>query len=396
MDEYITAIIPARGRSKRIPRKNLLPLAGRPLVAHSIVHARQSHLVREVYVSTDDMDIAEVARAYGAEVVLRPPELASDQATSESALLHVLDERGRQGLPDPDLVVFLQCTSPIRRSDDIDRAIKTLLAAKADSLFSACENTRLVWALKDGQPYSVNYDYHRRQREQDMSQQYRENGSIYVFYPRVLRQYNNRLGGKIAIYEMDYWSSFQLDTPEHAELLEWILRRPEYAPDLSWPEQIELVVFDFDGVMTDNIVTVTENGDEAVRCHRGDGWGVARLREAGIPMIVLSTETNPVVAARCTKLRLPHHQGIGDKGAYLADFLREHQINPANVVYLGNDVNDLECLKLVGLPVAVADAHPRVIAVSRLVLIQRGGHGAVRELCDRILARLAGRKGDPA
>ena len=386
---YVIAIIPARGGSKRIPRKNLVPIGGRPLVAHSIIHARQSKHVHEIYVSTEDAEIAEVARTHGAEVVPRPQELAGNEATSESALLHVLDDRIRRGLSDPDLVVFLQCTSPVRRPDDIDRAIETLLAANADSLFSACEYNRLIWAIRDGQPYSVNYDYYKRLREQDMKKQYRENGSIYVFHPPVLRQYNNRLGGRIAIYEMDYWSSFQLDTPKHLELIEWIMRRPEFQPSIPWPERVELIVFDFDGVMTDNTVFVASDGREMVRCHRGDGWGIARLREAGVQMMILSTETDPVVAARCAKLKLVCHQGVGDKAAYLAAYLEENNINPAHVVYVGNDVNDLGCLELVGLPVAVADANPAVIAVSRWVLTQRGGHGAARELCDRLLTRLA-------
>jgi YrbI family 3-deoxy-D-manno-octulosonate 8-phosphate phosphatase len=234
----------------------------------------------------------------------------------------------------------------------------------------------------------LNYDYRKRQREQDMHKQYRENGSIYVFHPSILRQYNNRLGGKIAVYEMDYWSSFQIDMPEHVDLVEWIMHRPGYWPSLPWPESVELVVFDFDGVMTDNTVTVTDTGGEAVRCHRGDGWGIARLREAGIAMMVLSTEANPVVAARCAKLGLPCHQGVGDKAAHLVTFLREQQIPPAHVVYVGNDVNDLSCLRFVGYPVAVADAHPAVLAASRLVLTQRGGHGAVREFCDRLLVHL--------
>ncbi|MFN2453672.1 MAG: cytidylyltransferase domain-containing protein [Pyrinomonadaceae bacterium] len=384
----IIAIIPARGGSKRIPDKNLLPLAGLPLVAHSIEQARAARLVREVFVSTESTEIADIARAHGASVVMRPAELAGDEASSESALLHLLDDRARLGLNDPELVVFLQCTSPIRRALDIDRAIETLLDAEADSLFSACENNRLIWAVKNENPFSVNYDYHRRQREQEMARQFRENGSIYVFRPAVLRETGNRLGGKICIYEMDYWSSFQIDTPEHVDLIKWVMLRPAYRPEFSWPEQIELVVFDFDGVMTDNTVAVTETGSEAVSCHRGDGWGIARLHEAGVEMMVLSTEAHPVVAARCRKLRLPYQQGCDDKAVYLADYLTKRRIDPAHVVYVGNDVNDLGCLELVGCPVVVADAHPSVIAVSRLLLTQRGGHGAVREFCDLLLEHL--------
>ena len=385
---HVVAIIPARGGSKRLPRKNLMPVAGRPLVAHSIAHARQSRFVAEVYVSTEDPEIAGVARAYGADVVRRPAELAEDRATSEAALLHVLDERLRGGLPDPDLVVFLQCTSPVRRPDDIDGAVETLLLAGAESLFSACENNRLIWALKDGRPYSVNYDYQSRRREQDMEVQYRENGSIYVFRPEVLREHGNRLGGRIAVYEMDYWSSFQIDAAEHAELIEWVMRRPGYSPEPEWPAHVQLVVFDFDGVMTDNTVWVNVHGGETVRCDRGDGWGIARLRDAGVPMVVLSTEEHAVVAARCAKLKLPCVQGSGDKAASLAALLAERGIEPADVIYVGNDVNDLSCLRMVGMPVAVGDAHPEVMAASKLVLTTKGGRGAVREFCDLLLAAL--------
>ena len=385
---YAVAVIPARGGSKRVPGKNLMPLAGRPLVAHSVAHALASASVREVYVSTESEEIAAVARACGVEVVMRPLELAGDQATSESALLHALDERNRRGLPDPDLVVFLQCTSPVRRRDDIDRAVEALLSQGADSLFSACENNRLIWAVKDGRPYSVNYDFRSRQREQDMAVQYRENGSIYVFRPEVLRRENNRLGGRIAVYEMDYWSSFQVDEPAHAELIEWVMRRPGYAPAPEWPARLRLVVFDFDGVMTDNGVQVDDRGGETVRCDRGDGWGVARLRDAGVPMMVLSTEEHPVVAARCAKLKLPCVQGCGDKAAALAALLAEKGIDPSEVAYVGNDVNDLGCLRLVGMPVAVGDSHPEVLAAGRLVLTKPGGRGAVREFCDLLLAHL--------
>lgn len=387
---HVVAVIPARGGSKRVPGKNLMPLAGRPLLAHSIAHALASEYVREVYVSTESDEIAALARACGAEVVVRPPELASDEATSESAVLHALDERAQRGMPDPDLVVFLQCTSPVRHRDDIDRAIEKLLAEDADSLFSACENNRLIWALKDGRPYSVSYDYLSRRREQDMEVQYRENGSIYVFRPAVLREQGNRLGGRIAVYEMDYWSSFQIDAAEHAELIEWIMRRPGYGPEPEWPTHVGLVVFDFDGVMTDNTVWVDANGGESVRSDRGDGWGIARLRDAGVRMMVLSTEENAVVAARSAKLKLTCIQGCADKAAALTALLAEEGIDPADVIYVGNDVNDLSCLRMVGMPVAVGDAHPDVMAASKLVLTRKGGRGAVREFCDLLLAALRG------
>jgi YrbI family 3-deoxy-D-manno-octulosonate 8-phosphate phosphatase len=382
------AVIPARGGSKRVPGKNLLPLAGLPLVAHTIHHALAARSVEEVIVSTDDAEIAAVARGYGADVVERPPELASDEATSESALLHVLDERAGRGLSDPELVVFLQCTSPVRRKDDIDGAVETLRAGGFDSLFSACATHALVWERAGGEVRPVNWDHTRRLREQDRAPQLIENGSIYVFRPEILREHGNRLAGLIGVYEMDVWSSFQIDTPDDVALVEWILKRPGYAPPIDWPDQLELVVFDFDGVMTDNTLVVTDSGAEAVTSHRGDGWGIARLREAGMPMLVLSTETNPVVSARCEKLGIPCEQDVGDKASFLAEHLARNGIDATHVAYVGNDENDLGCLALVGLPVVVADAEPVAVAAAKLVLSRPGGRGAVREFCDLVLARI--------
>lgn len=221
----VVAIIPARGGSKRMPAKNRAAIAGVPLVTHSIRHARGASCVSEVLVSTDDEQIAAIAAAEGAEPIIRPVELSHDTATSESALVHALDVRLEHGRSEPDLVVFLQCTSPVRTTDDIDRAVATLTSSQADSLFSGCENTQLIWSIGANGLRSINYDYHCRRREQDMERQIRENGSIYVFKPWVLREQGNRLGGRIACYEMDYWSSFQIDTPKDLELCEWILER---------------------------------------------------------------------------------------------------------------------------------------------------------------------------
>jgi N-acylneuraminate cytidylyltransferase len=139
--------------------------------------------------------------------------------------------------------------------------------------------------------------------------------------------------------------------------------------------------------MTDNTAWIDQNGLESVQIFRGDGMGVEYLQDAGIPMLVFSSEPNPVVAARARKLGLPVVQGIGigDKGARLAAYLAENGIDPAAVVYLGNDVNDLPCFPIVGCAVAVADSHPEVLAEADIVLAKPGGRGAVRELAELVL-----------
>ena len=223
--QKIFTIIPARGGSKRLPRKNLMPFAGEPLIAYSIEQAKKSSLVSRVIVSTDDDEIADVSSKYGAEIILRPDELSCDTSSSEDALLHVLDNIEQSGQETPDLVIFLQCTSPLRNDDDIGKAIMTLIENDADSLFSACRFDKYIWYEVNGKLQSINYDYNNRWREQDFPVQYRENGSIYVFKPWVLRKFNNRLGGKIAIYEMDVLNSFQIDTLQDFKLCEFIYKQ---------------------------------------------------------------------------------------------------------------------------------------------------------------------------
>lgn len=145
---------------------------------------------------------------------------------------------------------------------------------------------------------------------------------------------------------------------------------------------IRLVAFDFDGVFTDNAVYVFQDGTEAVRCFRGDGMGLEKLRALGVDLVIISTETNPVVSARARKLGIPCVQGCKDKRAALDHMAREKGISLAEVAFVGNDVNDLSCLTAVGLPVIVQDAHPDVIPHGRYRTRSPGGRGAVRELCD--------------
>ena len=137
--------------------------------------------------------------------------------------------------------------------------------------------------------------------------------------------------------------------------------------------------------MTDNRAWIDQEGQEAVVVHRGDGWGIARLREAGLEIVVLSTETNPVVAARCRKLKLCHLQGCNDKLTALQSLAGERQLHASQIAYVGNDVNDLTCMQWVGWPIAVADAVPEIKTIARFVTKQPGGAGAVREVADCFL-----------
>ena len=159
-------------------------------------------------------------------------------------------------------------------------------------------------------------------------------------------------------------------------------------------KSVLLVIFDFDGVMTDNHVWVHQSGAEAVRCHRGDGLGIARLKKAGFEVMVLSTEANPVVTARCQKLKIEAIQDCADKLAALQELARRRSLSPAQIAYVGNDLNDVACLRWVGWPIAVADAPAEVRALAKWVTRLPGGRGAVREVADQLVLSRDG--GDPA
>jgi len=148
--------------------------------------------------------------------------------------------------------------------------------------------------------------------------------------------------------------------------------------------KIEAVVFDFDGVFTDNRVFVFQDGCEAVVCSRADGLGISRLRHLGIEMLILSTEINPVVTQRANKLNLPVIQSVEDKLHVLTKWAKEKKILMDHIAFLGNDINDQICLEKVGMPVVVADAMPEVKSLARLILKKEGGKGAVREFCDML------------
>jgi N-acylneuraminate cytidylyltransferase len=220
----ILVIIPARGGSKGILGKNIYPLAGKPLITHTIEQALASSLINlGVVVTTDDPMISNVSRNSGAMVIHRPNEISGDIASSESALIHALHNLPKEIRGSLDLVVFLQCTSPLRRPEDIDGAIRLILKEEADSLLSVSVSHRFLWSEKSGTAKAINYDVLNRPRRQDMVPQYVENGSIYIFRPQNLLDTGNRLSGKIVLYKMDEYAAIDIDSALDMKLAEMIL-----------------------------------------------------------------------------------------------------------------------------------------------------------------------------
>ncbi|MEO3807584.1 N-acetylneuraminate synthase family protein [Sphaerisporangium sp. B11E5] len=374
----VLAVVPARGGSVGVPLKNLAKVGGVPLVTRAVNACVAAELVDEVVVSTDHAGIAEAAAAAGARVVDRPAELSGASASSESAVLHVLGQVGEE----PEVVVLVQCTSAFIDPADLDAAVAKVLAGGADVVFSALPTHEFVWNQAGEGVGGVNHDPAHRPRRQDRAPEYRETGAFYVMRAAGLREHGHRFFGTVAVQEVPAGHAVEVDSPEDLE----IVRALAPVVDRPGPIDVDAVITDFDGVHTDDHVYVDQDGHESVAVSRTDGLGIDLLKRAGVKVLVLSTERNPVVSARARKLGVPVLQGLSAKHTALRDWLSIEGLDPARVAYVGNDVNDLGCLDLVGWPVATPDAHPEVRAAARVVLTRRGGDGAVRELCDRVLA----------
>ncbi len=158
--------------------------------------------------------------------------------------------------------------------------------------------------------------------------------------------------------------------------------RPSQRKVLVSAAQIDLIIYDFDGVMTDNRVFVLQDGTEAIIANRADGLGIDLIRKMGIPQLIISTESNSIVKARADKLRLPILFDTQDKRKTMMDFCAKNGHDPARILYLGNDTNDFEAMCCVGYPVAPADAHAGIKKISKIVLKTKGGYGVIRELAD--------------
>ena len=381
MKRETVAIVPARGGSKGVPRKNVAQVGRIPLVVRAVQAARASGRVHRVVVSTDDAEIADIAGAAGAEVVWRPAEISGDLASSEAALLHALDELASRGV-EVDVLAFLQATSPFIPSEALGRACDLVASGEADSAFSARESYEFFWTENDGQALALGHDAAHRPRRQDRDPAYVETGAFYVMRADGFREARHRFFGRTRIVEVPEATAIEIDTPDELAVARAL------APVLGSAASIDAlaVVTDFDGVHTDDTAGVDEYGEEHVRVSRADGMGVRMLREAGIPVLILSTERNAVVAARARKLGVPVIQNSQDKRAALETWAASAGIPLDRIAYVGNDVNDIGALEAVGWPIVVPGSHPLAAAAARVQLTRRGGHGAVRELAERVLA----------
>ncbi|MEO6471577.1 MAG: acylneuraminate cytidylyltransferase [Aeromicrobium sp.] len=380
----VYAVIPARGGSKGVPHKNIRTVGGEPIIARAVRKLHAVAGIDAIVVSTDDPDIARVARSAGAQIIGRPDELSGDLASSESALRHALEEVSGQGTL-PDVTVFVQATSPFISPGDVERAIQMVRDDECDVAFSVARTDVHLWREGPSGPEGVNHDAKVRRRRQERVPEYAETGAFYVMRTQGFIESGHRFFGRVEFVEVDPSDALEIDTEHDLRLAELIVTGRNARPHAG-PIPARAVVTDFDGVHTDDRVFVDQHGIESVQVNRSDGMGVALLRKAGIPLLILSSETNEVVRARAAKLGVDVITGCDDKLTALGKWADSLGIPLSDIAYLGNDVNDVACLHAVGWPVVVADAHTEARRASTIVLRRHGGDGAVRELADRVLS----------
>lgn len=376
------AIIPVRGGSKGIPGKNIKNMAGKPLIYYSVKAALDAPVIDKVYVATDSDEIASVCVSLfpnesKLEIYRRSKESASDTASTEQVMLEFADKFEFKN------IYLIQATSPLVTADDLVGAFNKYHAQPSGGLISVVEQSRFYWIENEegiGEP--INYDPQSRPRRQDFRPGYVENGAFYITTKELLLSSKCRISSPYVIYPMRLETYWEIDDMHDWRIIESIINRDQRTIEMNTLARTKLLVMDFDGVFTDNKVIVFQDGTEAVICDRGDGMGLSFLKKLGLPLLVLSKERNDVLKSRCDKLGIECVNKMDDKLTYLKQRCKDMNIGLDEVTYVGNDINDVPCLKAVGMGIAVADSYPEALAAASYITQNKGGDGALREVCE--------------
>lgn len=380
------AFIPIRGGSKSIPYKNIRPLAGRPLVHWTMQAALDCAAIDRLYVASEDPKLREVTaevRHPKLQVIDRDPATATDDASTESALLDFAQRR------DFDTVVLIQATSPMLSSADLTAALAKFHACGADSLLSVVREHRFFWKEDtSGMVSPLNYNPATRPRRQDWTGELVENGAFYITKRSALMSSNCRLSGKTTYFEMSRKTAVELDEP-----IDWTLTEHLIENNLNHKmrlsdklKKIHVLICDMDGTLTDSGVYVGPDGERAKKFSTRDGMGFGLWRKAGLAAALMTSETTPIATARAEKLQIKHvFMGMKNKGETIDTFCRDQGFTLDEVAFVGDDVNDLPAFAKAGFTACPADAVDAVKSIADFVCKMEGGNGAVREVIDLIL-----------
>ena len=442
------AFIPVRGGSKSIPLKNIKPICGQPLVYWTVKAACECQHIDKVYVATDSDKIREVVFGIKSgnigeidqglsskiEVIGRSAESASDTASTESAMLEFA------GKYDFDNIVLIQATSPLLKAEDLNRGFELFSEAKVDSVLSAVRQKRFNWALdEEGFAHPSNYDVFKRPRRQEFDGYLVENGAFYITSKADLLKFKNRVSGNIKAVEMDEDSFFEIDEESDWIIIEALMKRknsdisleintenvggsniglyrmiPDKEDDTSGNKgnfsigsesdcssvnvepdhsnvnmkipEIKMFLTDCDGCLTDGGMYYSEHGDELKKFNTKDGMGFGLLREKGVLTGIVTAESVELNKRRAAKLKLDILEtGCRDKASAVKKLCEEHGIALENVCYIGDDLLDVEAIKIVGFGCAPADASKKAKEAAAYVTKAKGGEGVIREVVELIV-----------
>lgn len=374
----VCALIPLRGGSKSIPDKNIKLIAGKPLCYWVLKAAYDSKLFTNIVVSTDSPKIANIVSGLDLdiEILKRPKKISNDTASTESVIQHFAQHYSF------DIVFTIQATSPLLNHKDLQSAFKKFNKGKYDSLLTGTVEKRFYWDHK-GSP--LNYNPEKRPRRQDFNGTLQENGAFYITKKKVLESTNCRLGGKIGVYEMSQNTKFEIDEKEDWVIIESLLKKKT---SIDY-QKIRYLFCDVDGTLTDGGMYYSSKGEELKRFNTRDAKGLALLNEKGIEPVIFTSESSPIVKARAKKLKINHcYIGIGNKLEKFNKFLKMHNVSASNCAYIGDDINDFDCISLVPLSACPADAEKKILQKAFIKCKAKGGQGAVREFCNLILEKL--------
>jgi YrbI family 3-deoxy-D-manno-octulosonate 8-phosphate phosphatase len=384
----VVAFIPLRGGSKTIPLKNIKEIAGRPLAYWVLDATCGCDLIDKVYVSTDSERIRSIIKDYGSEkieVIGRSRETATDTAKTESAMLEFA------GNIDFSDVVLVQATSPLTEAFHLKDGIKKYFNTRAESLVSVVRQKRFIWEKdEDDSIKPINYDPPKRPRRQDWSGYLVENGAFYITSREGLLKSSSRISGRTVCYEMPEETYVELDEPSDWQIVEMLLvnrKSGRLSSTLkSRLKGIKLLVMDVDGVMTDAGMYYGEGGEELKKFNTRDGKGIEIVRNMGIKTAFITSERTLLVERRAKKLKIDLlFQGVSDKAEILKKLIKDSNIVPGDVAYIGDDINDMDAMKVAGFLATPADGIRENKVIATYVCKTKGGQGCVREVCDLLI-----------
>ena len=384
----ICALIPLRGGSKGIKKKNIKMFGHRPLAFWCVEAAESSKYISDVFIATESKEIREVIKKFKMKKVKffeRSMESATDEAPTELVLMEFVKKTMC------DVVVLIQVTNPFLTSQDLDEAIRQYIRAGYDSMLSAVEVKYFLWDKKGNNSDIVkpsNYDIHNRPRRQEFTGFYIENGAFYINKRINILRDNCRLSGGIGIYKMGKASLFELDDMEDWRIAENIFKAQRLHIKRFFKQElksIKILILDVDGVLTDGGVYVSSEGEEFIKFNRIDGKGIELFKKSGREVIAVSSENSGIVKKRLDKLGVEYYGGVKDKWEEIKGILEKKKFCIDNVAFMGDDVQDLETMEHIRFSFCPSNAVDIVKQKAFYVCNKYGGHGAVREVVDLIL-----------